>query len=575
MKNRIALSAALVACATLATDAETLTWTGGGDGASFADVANWAGTPTGGAIDIAALVDDFVIADPAATVGGTGGVAQLSWVSGSGSLSMSAGTLNGATGLRFTTLDLSGGVMTRQFFLEVTATVSGTAELRLNGGGNPLNLSTIEVVGTEARVVFVNETPDDFRGEHAGKMTFDGLPAIEGVTYEVVADGGSGCVVRSLGGTFEPQTLTWNGVGGDGTSFIDLGNWDGTPTGGVIDADFLVDHYLLEDGIIGDDLDGEEGFGVRQLYFYGDGDFTINGGILEQDLADGTQGITGGRVFATGGSLRRQFLSACEVFVSGTAEVVLNGGADPIPFGSIVDLSGDQCSVVFLNETAGDFRLEHVAKFRVDGVLAVEGVNLLVESAGKTGCVVTAFSAACPADLDGDGMVGGSDVGVLLSQWGGPGSGDLDGDGLVGGGDFGLLLSAWGDCPASPCEGVRCDDGNECTIDYCDPATGECVNELIPGCTPDFCDGVDCDDFDPCTIDSCDPLTGECVNEFVEGCGEGGCGDPLAGPCNEANGTPACSDAACCEGVCAIDPFCCDSEWDDACVNLTAGVGDC
>ena len=145
----------------------------------------------------------------------------------------------------------------------------------------------------------------------------------------------------------------------------------------------------------------------------------------------------------------------------------------------------------------------------------------------------------------------------------------------MAGGYFGLLLSAWGDCPVNPCEGAKCDDGNECTIDYCDPVTGECVNELIDGCTPDFCDGVDCNDGDPCTIDYCDPLTGECINEFVEGCGEGGCGDPLAGACNQANGTPACSDAACCAGVCAIDSFCCEVEWDAACVNIASGVGDC
>ena len=454
MKNRIALSAALVACATLATDAETLTWTGGGDGASFADVANWAGTPTGGAIDIAALVDDFVIADPAATVGGTGGVAQLSWVSGSGSLSMSAGTLNGATGLRFTTLDLSGGVMTRQFFLEVTATVSGTAELRLNGGGNPLNLATIEVVGTEARVVFVNETPDDFRGEHAGKMTFDGLPAIEGVTYEVVADGGSGCVVRSLGGTFEPQTLTWNGVGGDGTSFIDLGNWDGTPTGGVIDADFLVDHYLLEDGIIGDDLDGEEGFGVRQLYFYGDGDFTVDGVMVLEDLSTAGAVTQGGGSFIADATLR--FLNVDYQLGAGTFTM----NAD-VPFRienreelEIFELDLFEDLFVGINELkensswrryeTGDElsydsfgyayspQLDGVVRFQtnsvvylntftqnpVDGFVAVRGTGgtfVEVQSQGGIGCTFPGFPLPCQFDVrvEEDGQEGFESVQVV------------------------------------------------------------------------------------------------------------------------------------------------------------------
>jgi hypothetical protein len=59
---------------------------------------------------------------------------------------------------------------------------------------------------------------------------------------------------------------------------------------------------------------------------------------------------------------------------------------------------------------------------------------------------VDAFSCSLtiPADLDGDGRVGGGDLGLLLSNWGVSDFGDLDGDGLVGGADLGLLLSSWG-----------------------------------------------------------------------------------------------------------------------------------
>jgi len=52
-------------------------------------------------------------------------------------------------------------------------------------------------------------------------------------------------------------------------------------------------------------------------------------------------------------------------------------------------------------------------------------------------------------DLDGDGLVGGSDLGLMLALWGTPGTGgpfgsaDLDGNGVVEGADIGLLLSAW------------------------------------------------------------------------------------------------------------------------------------
>jgi hypothetical protein len=46
-------------------------------------------------------------------------------------------------------------------------------------------------------------------------------------------------------------------------------------------------------------------------------------------------------------------------------------------------------------------------------------------------------------DLDGDGRVSGSDLGLLLGMWGGPGAADLDGDGTVSGSDLGLLLGGW------------------------------------------------------------------------------------------------------------------------------------
>ncbi len=50
------------------------------------------------------------------------------------------------------------------------------------------------------------------------------------------------------------------------------------------------------------------------------------------------------------------------------------------------------------------------------------------------------------ADLDGDGIVDGADLGLMLNAWG-PCRGcpaDLNGDGIVDGADLGLLLSQWG-----------------------------------------------------------------------------------------------------------------------------------
>jgi len=65
---------------------------------------------------------------------------------------------------------------------------------------------------------------------------------------------------------------------------------------------------------------------------------------------------------------------------------------------------------------------------------------------GSPGMWASVSCFDCPADLDGDGVVGGSDLGQLLAQWGEAGSTDLDGDGVTGGSDLGALLAAWGAC---------------------------------------------------------------------------------------------------------------------------------
>ncbi len=55
-------------------------------------------------------------------------------------------------------------------------------------------------------------------------------------------------------------------------------------------------------------------------------------------------------------------------------------------------------------------------------------------------------ASACPADLDGDLVVGAGDLAVLLGAWGTAGPADLDGDGAVTPADLATLLGAWGPC---------------------------------------------------------------------------------------------------------------------------------
>jgi plastocyanin len=53
----------------------------------------------------------------------------------------------------------------------------------------------------------------------------------------------------------------------------------------------------------------------------------------------------------------------------------------------------------------------------------------------------------CEGELTGDGDVGGDDLLVVLSNWGGDDpSGDVDGNGIVDGEDLLILLGNWGPC---------------------------------------------------------------------------------------------------------------------------------
>lgn len=109
-----------------------------------------------------------------------------------------------------------------------------------------------------------------------------------------------------------------------------------------------------------------------------------------------------------------------------------------------------------------------------------------------------------------------------------------------------------------PGKPVLCDDFQDCTDDWCDPAVG-CVHASLTGtacddrdaCTiHDTCVGGECrgnrlvcDDANPCTDDHCDPSSG-CV--FV----------PNSLPCDD--GDPCTSGDECVDGICRAgrDPEC-------------------
>ena len=151
------------------------------------------------------------------------------------------------------------------------------------------------------------------------------------------------------------------------------------------------------------------------------------------------------------------------------------------------------------------------------------------------------------------------------------------------------VCTAGEQCNNGQCGGgelVKCVDGKVCTIDLCDPKSGECAwgpkkgdCDDGKGCTiGDHCDKgscvptgpKDCADGNPCTDDSCDAKTGGCVhvpaqnNKAVacddgskctknDACKDGKCQGSGAPDCNDAN---TCTDDACDpkSGECVFKP---------------------
>ncbi len=104
-------------------------------------------------------------------------------------------------------------------------------------------------------------------------------------------------------------------------------------------------------------------------------------------------------------------------------------------------------------------------------------------------------------------------------------------------------------------------------------AAGSCFSiNQNPGCDDAEC----CDTVCPLDPFCCETLwDGSCVALATFLCSAakpGECGDPTAGSCFTVHSAPACSDASCCEAVCTLSPSCCTAAWDFVCVSLANQV---
>jgi len=132
-------------------------------------------------------------------------------------------------------------------------------------------------------------------------------------------------------------------------------------------------------------------------------------------------------------------------------------------------------------------------------------------------------------------------------------------------------------CNADGTEQVAVDCGAQdqgclagtCVKQPCAPGSVACVGTQVGKCLPSGVGYVllPCDDGDPCTVDTCDAATGTCAIGKVTTCADGnpctedvclpfaaGCGHtPKFGPCND--GSACTSGDLCVNGACKADPY--------------------
>ena len=122
-----------------------------------------------------------------------------------------------------------------------------------------------------------------------------------------------------------------------------------------------------------------------------------------------------------------------------------SGGGIFIDSGSSIGLEN---SILCGNTTAGSStdtnQIEGV--YTIDETSCLSAVCTDVDEDGiPDGCQV---DEPCPTDIDGNGVVNGADLSLVLGAWAtSDATADIDGSGTVDGADLALVLGSWGSCP--------------------------------------------------------------------------------------------------------------------------------
>lgn len=311
--------------------------------------------------------------------------------------------------------------------------------------------------------VFVRDNTIDgnisFSGFGAGVLCWNG--SLELVGNEIAgnsgAESGGGVFILFSGDT--PHLLEANEIRGNAATDDGGGIW--LANGGAI---LLVNNLIAENS-------APNGGG---LYVRGSGTIlncTITGNLASSEGGGLYYGDGGGELTIANSILRGNLAPS-------SPELFYTGGVQSISYSNVgggwPGLGNLDADPRFADANAGDYRLAGDSPCIDAGDNGMVPLEIETDLAGESrfiddpntpdtgagpGPIVDlgAFEfqgddANCPADLDGNGVVGAGDLAICLGQWGqasgksGPPLADLDGDGVVGAGDLAMLLGAWGSC---------------------------------------------------------------------------------------------------------------------------------
>ncbi len=102
----------------------------------------------------------------------------------------------------------------------------------------------------------------------------------------------------------------------------------------------------------------------------------------------------------------------------------------------------------------------------------------------------------------------------------------------------------------------------------CSATSGSCLTgKATPGCDDSACCQSICESDPFCCLTQWDDV---CASDTGEICGLFASCSTSTESCNTVHATPGCNNTSCCSMVCAIDPMCCNGEWDDVCTGFAA-----